>query len=120
MSDRYRYIFQTDPLDYLDKNRSEYDITVRFELATGCFDNIITSLPERKFDFEKFKELYHLRWDGKNLSRDHKYPLCLKAFHSKKYEYIVQEICARAILHSFITAIISQVDINSRGTKYEY
>ncbi len=88
------------PLDYLDESHSEYDISlrvVRFEISSGCFENIITNLPG-----------------------DLKYPLCLKAFHSKKYEYIVQEIWARAILHNFSSAIISGVPIDSGVRKYEY
>ena len=52
--------------------------------------------------------------------RDLKYPLCLKAFHSKKYEYIVQGIWARAILHNFSSEIISNVEIEQRDTQYEY
>ena len=123
LSDRYRHICQAVPFDYLDENRGEYDITlriVRFEVASGCFENIITNLPEHEFDFEDFKQLYHLRWNEENSFRDLKYPLCLKAFHSKKYEYIVQEIWARAILHNFSSAIISGVDIDSCGKKYEY
>lgn len=123
LSDRYRHICRTVSMDYLDEYRNEYDITlriVRFEITPGCFENIITNLPELEFDFEDFKELYHLRWNEENSFRDLKYPLCLKAFHSKKYQYIVQEIWARAILHNFSSAIISGVDIDKPGTKYEY
>lgn len=123
MQDRYRHICQAVPMDYLDENQNEYDITlriVRFEISPGCFENIITNLLEQEFDFEDFKELYHLRWNEENSFRDLKYPLCLKAFHSKKYEYIVQEIWARAILHNFSSAIISGVGIDRRNTKYEY
>ena len=119
-ADRYRHICKTVPMDYIDENRNEYDITlhiVRFEIMPGCFENIITNLPELEFDFEDFKKLYYLRWSEENSFRDLKYPLCLKAFHSKKYEYTVQEVWALAILHNFITAIISGVDIGRRNTK---
>ena len=61
-----------------------------------------------------------MRWDEENSFRDLKYPLCLKAFHSKKYEYIVQEIWARAILHNFSSEIIANVEVEQRDTKYEY
>lgn len=123
LADRYRHICQSVPMDYIDDFRTEYDISlriVRFEITPGCFENIITNLPDIEFDFEDFKELYHMRWNEENSFRDLKYPLCLKAFHSKKYEYIVQEIWARAILHNFSSVIISEVDIGSRRTKYEY
>lgn len=123
LEDRYRYICRSVPFDYIDDCRSEYDITlrtVRFETAPGCFENIVTNLPDIEFDFEDFKELYHMRWAEENSFRDLKHPLCLKAFHSKKYGFIVQEIWSRAILHNFSSAIISGVDIGNRRTKYEY
>ena len=123
LSERYRYICPAVPFDYLDEGHNEYDISprvVRFEISPGIFENIITNLPELEFDFEDFRELYHLRWGEENAFRDLKYPLCLKAFHSKKYGYIVQEIWARAIPRNFSSAIISGVPIDSGGRKYEY
>ena len=110
-------------MDYIDDAHPEYDISlrvVRFEIEPGSYENIITNLPDIEFDFEDFKDLYHMRWDEENSFRDLKYPLCLKAFHSKKYEYVVQEIWARAILHNFSSEIIAKVEIEQRDTKYEY
>ena len=121
--DQYRYTCKAVPMDYLDKERTEYDISlriVRFEIAPGSFENIITNLPDIEFDFDDFKELYHRRWNEENSFRDLKYPLCLKALHSKKYEYIVQEIWARAILHNFSSEIMAGVEIEQRDTKHEY
>lgn len=46
-------------------DHNEYDISlrvVRFEIALGSFENIVTNLSDLKFDFEDFKELYHMRW----------------------------------------------------------
>lgn len=123
LSERYRHICKAVPFDYINDERREYDISlriVRFEIAPGCFENIITNLPDTEFDFEDFKELYHMRWNEENSFRDLKYPLCLRAFHAKKYDYIVQEIWARAILHNFSAAIISGVDTDNRNTKHEY
>lgn len=123
LSERYRYICRGVSFDYLNESRSEYDISlrlIRFEIKPGCFENIVTNLPDLEFDFEDFKDLYHMRWTEENAFRDLKHPLCLKAFHSKKYEYIVQEIWARAILHNFSSAIISGIEIEKRNTKHEY
>ena len=121
--DQYRYTCKAVPMDYLNNDRAEYDISlriVRFEIAPGSFENIITNLPDIEFNFDDFKELYHMRWNEENSFRDLKYPLCLKALHSKKYEYIVQEIWARAILHNFSSEIITGVEIEQHNTKYEY
>ena len=123
LMDQYRHTCKAVPMDYLDTDRTEYDISlriVRFEIAPGSFENIITNLPDIEFDFDDFKELYHMRWNEENSFRDLKYPLCLKALHSKKYEYIVQEIWARAILHNFSSEIIAGVEIEQHDTKYEY
>jgi len=122
-AENYRYICQAVPLDYLDENHPEYDISlrvVRFELAPGQFENIITNLPDQEFDFYEFKDLYHLRWNEENAFRDLKYPLCLKSFHSKKSKYIIQEIWARAILYNFSTAIISDIKIEGNNAKHDY
>lgn len=123
LSDQYRHVSKKVSMDYLPDDCMEYDINlriVRFEIKPGCFENIITNLPDTEFDFEDFKDLYHLRWNEENAFRDLKYPLCLKEFHSKKYQYIVQEVWARAILYNFSSEIISGVEIKKQNTKYEY
>ena len=123
LSDQYRFICKACPMDYLDDIRQEYDISlrvVRFEIEPGSYENIITNLPDIEFGFDDFKDLYHMRWDEENSFRDLKYPLCLKALHSKKYDFIVQEIWARAILHNFSSEIIANVKIEQHNTKYEY
>lgn len=125
-AESYRYICRDVAMDYLPDpadGYAEYPISlriVRFEIEEGKFENIITNLPDLEFDIGDFKELYHLRWSEENAFRDLKYPLCLKAFHSKKYKYIVQEVWARAILHNFCFEITMHVEIDKRDTKYEY
>lgn len=95
LAENCRHICCGVPLDYLTDARHEYCISLRViqaEISPGSFENLITNLPGHEFDMDDFKELYHLRWEQENACRDIKYPLCLKALHSKKYEYIVQEI----------------------------
>ena len=93
---------------------------IRTELSEGCFETLLTNLPDLEFDLEEFKELYHMRWSEETSFRDIKYPLCLQAIHSKKYAYIIQEVWARAILHNFCSAIAIQVEIKKDGTRYDY
>ena len=90
--------------------------------GTGLFtyENIATNLPEEEFKAEDFKALYHLRWQEENSFRDLKYSLCLKVFHSKKYDYIVQEIWARVILYNFSSSIIINITIDREDRAYEY
>ena len=110
-------------MDYLTEIQTEYSISlrvIRMEIAEGCYENLITNLPDIEFDLNDFKELYHLRWNEETAYRDLKYPLCLKAFHSKKYDYIVQEVWARAILYNFCSEISMHVEIPKKNRKHTY
>lgn len=123
MFSSYRYVYQNAPKDCLTDTITEYDMAfrlVRIQLDNGAFENIATNLPRDEFKIEDFKELYHLRWSEKNSFRDLKYSLCLKDFHSQKYNYIVQEVCARAILYNFSSAITVNVTIDRTDCAYEY
>lgn len=123
LAEQYRFVCQDVPMDYLTQDQTEYGLSlrvIRIELPDGGYENLITNLPDLDFDIDDFKDLYHLRWDEETAFRDLKYPLCLKAFHSKKYEYIVQEVWARAILYNFSTEIAMEVKIPERNTKYVY
>lgn len=128
LSDRYsdyRYICKDVPFDYINEQSTEYTIQlrlIRFELDSGKFENIVTNLPANEFEFRHFKELYRLRWTEENSFRDLKGTLGLTAFHSKKYEYIEQEVWARVILHNFCASIATEVnlpDSQERTHKYQ-
>lgn len=123
LPERYRYVCPDVPMDYLTETNPEYGLAlrvIRVEIAEGCFENLITNLPDMEFDLEDFKDLYHLRWDVETALRDVKYPLCLKAFHSKKQEYIIQEVWARAILYNFCSEIAMDVEIPKKSKKHVY
>ena len=119
----YRYVYQNAPMDFLDDTRTEYDISfrlVRIRLDNGTFENIVTNLPENEFKEEDLKKLYYLRWAEENAFRDLKYSLCQKEFHSKKYDYIVQEVWERTILFNFCSAITGGITIDRTDCAYVY
>ena len=121
--EQYRFVCKNVPMDYVTQGHPEYRLSlriIRIELSDSCYENLITNLPELDFDFDDLKDLYHLRWDEETSFRDLKYPLCLKAFHSQKYEYIIQEVWARAILYNFCSEIAMAVEIPEKKRKYVY
>ena len=121
--EQYRFVCKNVPMDYITQGHPEYRLSlriIRIELSDSCYENLITNLPELDFDFDDLKDLYHLRWDEETSFRDLKYPLCLKAFHSQKYEYIIQEVWARAILYNFCSDIAMAVEIPEKKRKYVY
>lgn len=121
--EQYRFVCKNVPMDNITQGHPEYRLSlriIRIELSDSCYENLITNLPELDFDFDDLKDLYHLRWDEETSFRDLKYPLCLKAFHSQKYEYIIQEVWARAILYNFCSEIAMAVEIPEKKRKYVY
>lgn len=121
----YRHISKEVTFDYITDENPEYIIPlriIRFELSDGKYENLITNLPVHEFHTEDFKELYFMRWNEETAFRYLKYSLCLKALHTKKFDYVIQEVWARAILFNFSSEITKQVkpkENPKRKHKYE-
>lgn len=81
---------------------------VRFQLDTGEFETIATSLPGT-FTVEDIKELYHMRWGIEISFRDLKYTLGLVNLHGKRDTYAEQEIYAAMTMFNLTSRIIRQV-----------
>jgi len=61
----YSYICRNITFDFINGTRPEYRMRlriVRFQIAEGKFENIITNLPEEEFTAEQIKYIYNLRW----------------------------------------------------------
>lgn len=93
---------------------------VRFETTEGVFQNIITNLPAGEFPDEEIKLLYHMRWGIETSFRDLKHTIGTINFHSKKVEYVEQEIWGRLILFNFCAIITKHVVIVQKDTKHAY
>lgn len=104
-------------MDYLDEEHQEYDISlrvVRFEIAPGSFENIITNLPDINFDFEDFKDLYHMRWNEENSFRDLNFRRGHPGFFSKRlsvcllYPFFVMLFiyCLQITLLAYIQSLV--------------
>jgi len=124
LGDRYRFVCSNVTFDYIEHgSESEYHLTirvVRVEIAEGIFENLITNIPFDEVSADELKHWYHMRWDIETSFRDLKHTIGTVNFHSKKVEYIVQEIWARLILFNFCALIALHVIIKKKGTKYIY
>lgn len=81
---------------------------VRFQLDTGEFETIATSLPGT-FTIEDIKELYHRRWGIEISFRDLKYTVGLVNLHGKRDAYAEQEAYAAMTMFNLTSRIVRQV-----------
>lgn len=94
---------------------------VRFKLDTGEYETIITSLSRKEFPVSEIKQLYHLRWGIETSFRELKYYVGLINLHSRKDEFIEQEIYAALTMYNYCCRIASAAPINkTKKVKYDY
>ena len=109
---KYRLIPKASTFDFVDLHFNWfYEMKmriIRFPITDGIYECIITNLPPEEFSSEDIKELYRMRWGIETSFRELKYSIGLTHFHSKKPDYIKQEIWARLILYNFCEAITTR------------
>lgn len=121
---QYKILPKASPFDYLDlHDRKFYTLNfrvVRFAISEDSYECIITNLPKGEFPAEEIKKIYSMRWGIETSFRELKYAIGLSCFHSKKVEYIMQEIHARLILYNYCEIITMHVVIHQKETKHVY
>jgi len=124
----YKHIAHTHRFDFLPTNSKRYDPLrfytidfriVRFPISETTFETIITNLPADQFPAEEIRHLYAMRWGIETSFRDLKHTLGLLHLHSKKVEFIYQEIFAKLTMYNFCEAITQSVVIQ-QNRKYDY
>ena len=93
---------------------------LRFKITENSYENIVTNLPDDEFPLELIKELYYARWGIETSFCQLKHIIGIGNFHSKKREFIEQEIWARLILYNFCSIITNHVTVQKRKRKYSY
>lgn len=125
----YKRLKSNRRFDYLPaKNRKHEPVkmynlkfrVVRFKISAESYEVILTNLDKKSFPPPIIKELYGKRWGIETSFRKLKYTVGLLYFHSKKMEFIFQEIYARLTMYNYFELIISQTIIQERKRKYNY
>lgn len=109
--------------DFFTLKNEFYQMTfriLRIEVAKGVFECFVTNLPIDEFNANEIKELYKMRWGVETSFRELKYTLGLLYFHSKKEEFILQEVYAGLILYNYCQIITSHVTLKHKDRTYEY
>ena len=126
---QYRILSNGHDFDYLPTTNRKYDPTafyklpfriVRFQIADGVFETVVTNLDRYNFPASELKYLYNMRWGIETSFRELKYTVGLLHFHAKKVEHIYQEVFARLIMYNFSELVTSPVIIQKADAKYAY
>ena len=126
--EKYIKIMTNQNFDYLDEDNHFYEakyrfVRIRIDGKDEQYETIITNLPKDEFTSEDIKELYKLRWDIEVSYRHLKYSVNLNALHSKRRDFIRQEIWARMIMFNISMIIIEEaykLKFKKKDRKYEY
>jgi len=122
--DIYTILPSRTDFDYLDENCQYFKINfriVRFQLDNGSYICVATNLPEDEFALEELRQLYRMRWGQETSFRELKYTIGLINFHSRKKEFIIQEIYARMILYNFCELATNHAVVTTKeNTKHAY
>lgn len=94
---------------------------VRFQLDTGKYETLVTTLPRDKFSSDDLKELYHQRWGIETAFRQLKYPTGLVNIKAKSVDMALQEIYISLIKYNYSESIIGEVVVyQSKKNKHTY
>lgn len=122
--EKYHFLPTNSTFDFLDLHANLfYDMdfrVVRLKISEDSYECIITNLDRTIFPTEKIKDLYHMRWGIETSFRDLKHTIGLSHFHSKKVEFIKQEIYARLVLYNFCETITSHIVVQNKKCKHPY
>lgn len=120
----YKFVPKTSTFDFLDLHDNKfYPISfrvVRVLLPNGEHEALITNLPADEFSSDDLREIYKRRWGIETSFRELKHTIGLSNFHSKKREFIAQEVFARLIMYNFVSIITVAVIIPTDGKKHDY
>lgn len=122
--DKYKFMPKNQNFDFLlPEDRGTYPINfriVRFPIGENSYEVLITNLDKSEFSIDDLKEIYHMRWGIETGFRELKYAIGLTSFHSKKVEYIKQEIFAKLTMYNFCETITLNVVLQQKERKHAY
>lgn len=121
---KYKRVRQGTTFDFFTEKCTEYEMAfrvVKVKITEELTEILFTNLPKEEFSFKELKELYHMRWGIETAFSQVKYALGAVALHSRKAEFVMQEIYGKVILFNFSKSIMSAIEVvKKENRKYHY
>ncbi len=121
---KYTYMPYNSEFDFFDET-GFYEMNlrvVRFKITDDTYECLVTNLSRDEFALDELKSMYHMRWNIENAFRVLKYIIGMISFHSKKRNFIQQEIYAAILLHCLSNIVTERIEVeqeNQRKHKYK-
>ena len=120
---KYTYLPYSSDFDYFDTEEF-YEMNlrvVRFKISDDAYECLVTNLTRDEFNLAELKKMYHMRWDIETAFKVLKYIIGMMSFHSKKRNFIQQEIYSAILLHCLTNIITERIQIEQSGKrKHDY
>ena len=120
---KYTCLPYSSDFDYFDSD-GFYKMNlrvVRFKITDDTYECLVTNLTRDEFDLTELKKMYHMRWDIETAFKVLKYIIGMISFHSKKRNFIQQEIYSAILLHCLTNIIADRIQIEqSDRRKHKY
>ena len=120
---KYTFISNKSDFSYFGtKDYYEMNLrVVRFKITDDTYECLVTNLTRDEFNLNELKKMYHMRWDIETAFKVLKYIIGMMSFHSKKRNFIQQEIYAAILLHCLTNMITERIEIEqSDKRKHNY
>lgn len=121
----YHFIPKRRRYDFIAPGSDEIDTlqlrVLKFPLTDNSSEYIVTNLPQYGFSLQDIKRLYNLRWNQETAYRHLKYAGNMVHIHSRKREFLLQEIYGKLTLYNFSAFLAMCVGKVQKATgKYIY
>lgn len=120
----YKRIRSNARFDFFSEECPEYQMNLRvvkLKITDTLSEILFTNLSKEEMSAKDLREIYHRRWEIETAFSQLKYALGAAATHSKKAEYVLQELYAKVIMHNFCKIIVYHTSFaQNPSRKYDY
>lgn len=120
----YKRVRSNTTFDFFTEGNEEYTMkfrVVKIKINATLTEVLFTNLSKEEMSDRELKEIYHLRWGVETAFLQLKYKLSAAAVHSKKAEFVQQELYAKIVMFNYCKAILLNLVIPpKKNCKYEY
>lgn len=120
----YKRIRSDTKFDFFSEDNPEYLFkfrVIKIKITDTLNEILFTNLTKDEMPADDIREIYRQRWEIETAFSQLKYTLGAIAVHSKKAEYVLQELYAKIIMYNYCKIIVYHITlIQNPSRKYVY